>query len=129
MSSEEEDNRNIQNIAKTLNASQNNSHRNNAVNFVQRDVWNLSEFGFAFQVTKAVPSRYLRIRSLKKLLRITHNQIVYEQIKVYLLNDRKWDFQIADNIAFRLKDLTKQIEELEQRTQAKRKNIFELSNI
>jgi len=101
----DEDKRNIDKIVKVLNANQNNSDPPRNANTMIRDVWNLSDFGFAFEITKAVPCRYLRIRALKKLLNMTRSSIVVEQINKYLENPSKYDSNIADGLAFELKEL------------------------
>ena len=99
------DRENYEKIARVLNSNQNNSHRINAHNFISQEVWNLSAFGFALVVTRAVPSRYLRIRCLKRLMEVTSNEIVMDQITEYLSDDKKHDSQVADNLSFELKRL------------------------
>lgn len=100
---------NIQKIAKALNGSQCNTRILYDVSAPMREVWNLSDFGFAYEVTKAVHSRYLRIRALKRLLSITKNSVVIKQIDKYLADDKKWDSDIVDKLSADIKILTGEI--------------------
>ena len=109
MSQNDEDQRNALLIAQMLNGSQNNSRPTPGTRGPAREVWNLSDFGFACNITECVPSRYLRIRALKKLKELTRNVKVLEQITKYLKNDTKWDSDIADRLAFDLKDTKKKM--------------------
>lgn len=93
-------------IANMLNQKQTNVLPCYAETWLQREVMNLSNFGFALNVTKIIPARHLRIPALKRLLEMTNNPIVCDQIKEYLEDDRKWDYQIADNLAFELQRAT-----------------------
>ena len=108
MSQDDEDKRNALIIASRLNGSQNNSIPLGMIG-PTRDCWNLSDFGFACTIMECVPSRYLRIRALKWLKRVTRNIIVLEQIDKYLKDDMKWDSQIADRLAFDLQAARKKL--------------------
>jgi hypothetical protein len=99
------DRENYEKIVRALNRKQCNTFVPWKASGPQRSVWNLSDFGFALEVTRAVPSRYLRIRCLKRLLEITSNPTVASQIETYLLDDKKHDSQIADNLSFELERL------------------------
>ncbi len=109
MSQDDEDKRNAILIANGLNCSQCNTHPTPGTDCVTRCVWNLSDFGFAYTVTKCVPSRHLRIRALKKLKEMTGVIFVIEQISKYLNSDTEWDSQIADRLAFDLQDARKKL--------------------
>lgn len=102
MSAAEEDERNAIAIAKALNGKQNNCHPIGEIG-PMREVWNLSDFGFAFEITKAVPARHLRIRGLKRLIEMTKNNFVIDQIEEYLSDDKKHDSAVADRLAFDLR--------------------------
>lgn len=110
MSVESEDRRNALLITNRLNGLQNNTTPPWGTPGYIREVWSLSDFGFACTVTECIPSRYLRKRALKKLKVMTKSIIVLEQIDKYLANDRKWDSQIADRLAFDLQDVRKRLE-------------------
>lgn len=102
MLAKDENKKNALLIANKLNESQNNSEPPRSASGPMRDVWNLGDFGFAFTVTKCIPSRNLRIRALNKLKEMTSNLVVLEQIDKYLADDKKWDSDITDRIAFDL---------------------------
>lgn len=95
---------NMQAIADVLNKKQNNSHSIYAGSGPARDVWNLSDFGFAYQITKAVPNREERNKALSLLYAKTTCIIVQDQITNYLEDQHKWDDQIVVNMMGELID-------------------------
>ena len=100
MTAEALDKENALKIARKLNSLQANSEPPIDTPWWMRNVWNLSDFGFAYVITQVVPSRYLRRRALTKLAQMTKNDIVISQIHNYLENDSKWDSHSQDNCVF-----------------------------